>query len=178
MEISELILTLLNEEPDGIDGRTVIQKLGYFSSVKLGMDAGYGPDLYGPFSPSVAAHMKNLTGLDFMIEKGRRTIRDRIMYSYSLTEDGRQLAERVEEEYPEKYSIVKDIIEKCRNIAHLNFNVLSWAAKVHFIVSQTKEPITYEKAIEVGRLFSWELNEREIESAARLLTALGLIEER
>lgn len=178
MEISELIMALLNEEPNGIDGRTVIQKLGYFSSVKLKMDAGYGPDFYGPFSPSVATHMENLAGLDFMVEKGHRTIRDRIMYSYSLTEDGRQLAERVKEEYPEEYSTIRDIIEKCKNIVHFNFHVLSWAAKVHFILEQTGKPTTYEKAIEIGRLFGWELNEKEIESAVKLLAALSLAEEK
>ena len=178
MEISELIIALLNAEPDGIDGRTVIQKLGYFASVKLKMDAGYGPDFYGPFSPSVAAHLENLVGLDFVVEKGRRTVRDRMMYSYFLTEDGKQLAKNVKEEYPREYSTIRNIVKKCKNMVHFNFHVLSWAAKVHFILRQTAELITYEEAIEVGRLFGWELNEKEIDSAVRLSAALGLVKEK
>lgn len=178
MDIPELIIALLNAEPDGIDGRTVIQKLGYFASVKLKMEAGYGPDFYGPFSPSVAAQLENLVGFDFVIEKGRRTIRDRIMYSYFLTDDGKQLAEKIKEEYPEEYSIIRNIIEKCKKMVHFNFHVLSWAAKVHFILSQTGKTMTYEEAIEVGQLFDWELNEREIESAVKLSTALGLVKKK
>lgn len=175
MEIPELIIAILSLAPEGIDGRTVIQKLGYFASVKMRIDAGYGPDFYGPFSPLVAAHMENLVGLDFVVEKGRRTIRDRTMYSYYLTDDGQKLAEKIEEEYPEELSIIRNVVNRCGRIVHYNFHVLSWASKVHFILRQTGEKMTHRDAIEVGRLFGWKLNEREIKSAVRLLSALSLV---
>ena len=175
MEIPELIMAILSLAPEGIDGRTVIQKLGYFASVKMRMDAGYGPDFYGPFSPLVAAHMENLVGLDFVVEKGRRTIRDRTMYSYYLTDDGQELAKKIKEEYPEEFSIIRSVVNRCGRIVHYNFHVLSWASKVHFILRQTGEKMAHREAIEVGRLFGWKLNEREIESAVRLLSALSLV---
>jgi len=175
MEIPELIIALLGAEPNGIDGRTVIQKLGYFASVKMKIDAGYGADFYGPFSPLVAAHLESFVGLDFVVEKGRRTVRDRIMYSYYLTDDGQQLAKKIKEEYPMEYSIITNVINKCGKIVHYNFNVLSWAAKVHFILRQNKKAMTYEEAIRASQLFGWRLDEREIESAVKLLLALGLI---
>lgn len=176
MDIPELIIAVLSAEPDGIDGRTVIQKLGYFASVKLKKDAGYGPDLHGPYSRIVAAHLESLAGLDFVVEKGRRTVRDRTMYSYYLTDDGQQLAKKVEEQYPDEYSLIRKIVKKCGKMVHYNYSVLSWAAKVHFILRRAKKAMTYEQAIKAGRLFSWKLNEKEIDSAARLLSALGLIE--
>jgi uncharacterized protein YwgA len=176
MEILDLIIAILNAEPDGIEGRTVIQKLGYFASVKIRMDAGYGADFYGPFSPLVAADLESLVGLDFVVEKGRRTTRDRIMYSYYLTDDGQQLAKKIKQEYPTEYSIIMNVVQKCGKIVHYNFNVLSWAAKVHFVLSQAKKAMTYEEAIGVCRLFGWKLDEREVESAVKLLLALGLIE--
>lgn len=178
MEISELIIALLSAEPNGIDGRTVIQKLGYFASVKIKMEAGYGADFYGPFSPLVAKHSENLVGLDFVVEKGRRTVRDRTMYSYYLTEDGKQLAKKIEEQYPNEYSIIKNIVKKCGKIVHYNFYVLSWAAKVHFILRQTGKAMTYEEAIAASRLFGWRLSDKEIDSAVKLLLALGLIEKK
>jgi len=178
MEIPELIMTLLSAEPDGIDGRTVIQKLGYFVSVKIKMDAGYGADFYGPFSPLVAAHLESLVGLDFVVEKGRRTVRDRTMYSYYLTDDGKQLAKKIKEEYPIEYSTITKVVKKCGKMVRYNFNVLSWAAKVHFILRQTKKAMTYEEAISAGQLFGWKLDEREIESAVKLLLALGLIKKK
>jgi len=175
MEIPELIITILSAEPDGIDGRTVIQKLGYFASVKIKMDAGYGADFYGPFSPLIAAHLESLVGLDFVVEKGRRTIRDRIMYSYYLTDDGQELAKKVKEAYPKEYLTVRKVVKKCGKIVHYSFYVLSWAAKVHFILRKTGKAMTYEEAINAGRLFGWRLGEKEIESAVKLLLALGLI---
>jgi hypothetical protein len=176
MEIPELIIAVLSAKSDGIDGRTVIQKLCYFTSVKIKMDAGYSADFYGPFSPLIAAHLKSLVGFDFVIEKGRRTVRDRIMYSYYLTDDGQVLAEKIKKVYPKEYSIVKDVVKKCDRIVHYNFYVLSWAAKVHFILRKTGRAMTYKEAIHAGRLFGWKLGEKEIESAIKLLLALGLIE--
>lgn len=178
MEIPELIIAILSLEPDGIDGRTTIQKLGYFASVKVKMDAGYGPDFYGPFSPLVAAHMENLVGLDFVVERGRRTVRDRIMYSYYLTDDGKELTKKIKEEHPEEYSTIANVVRKCGRIVHYNFHVLSWASKVHFILSQTGKTMTYKEAVGVGRLFGWKLDEREVESAVRLLLALGLVKKK
>jgi len=175
MEIPELIIALLSVEPDGIDGRTAIQKLGYFASVKLKKNAEYGPDYYGPFSPSIAAHLENLVGLDFVVEKGRRTVRDRIMYSYHLTDDGQQISKKIKEEYPKEYSIITNVVKECGKTVHYNFYVLSWAAKVHFILEQTGRTLTYEEAIDASQLFGWNLGEKEIESAVKLLLALGLI---
>lgn len=178
MEIPELILAILGVEPDGIDGRTVIQKLGYFTSMKIKEDAGYGPDFYGPFSPLVAAHTQNLVGLDYIVEKGRRTINDRTMYSYYLTDDGEELVKKIKEEYPKEYSIIRKVVKKCGKIVHYNLHVLSWAAKVHFILRQTGKTMTYEEAIEIGRLFGWKLSEKEIESAVMLLSALGFVKKK
>lgn len=175
MEIPELVIAILHSEPNGIDGRTAIQKLGYFASVKIKKDMGYGPDFYGPFSPLVAEQIQNLVGLDFVIESGRRTVRDRIMYSYCLTEDGEELASRIREEYPEEFSIISDVVKKCGEIVHYNFNVLSWAAKVHFILEKAGKTMSYEEAIEAGKLFGWKLDESEIDSAVKLLLALGLV---
>jgi len=175
VEVPELIVAILSVEPDGIDGRTAIQKLGYFTSVKLKIDAGYGADFYGPFSPLVAAHLENLVGFDFVVEKGRRTVRDRTMYSYFLTDDGQQLAKKLTEQYSREYSTIKNIVKKCGKMVHYNFNVLSWAAKVHFILRQSKKAMTHDEAIKAGQLFGWKLDKNEVESAVKLLLALGLI---
>jgi len=175
MDIPELLIAILSVDPNGIDGRTAIQKLGYFASVKLKKDVGYGADFYGPFSPLIAANLESLAGLDFVVEKGRRTVRERTMYSYYLTDDGQQLATKIKEQYPTEYSTIRNIVKKCGKMVHYNFNVLSWAAKVHFILVQTKKAMTYEEAIKAGKLFGWKLDEREIESAVKLLRALGLI---
>jgi len=176
MEIDELIITILDAEPEGIDGRTVIQKLGYLASLKIKKDAGYGPDFYGPFSPLIASYLTNLVGLDFIVEKERWTVRDRMMYSYYLTDNGKEFAMKIKEKYPDEYSTIVNVVKECSRIVHNNFYVLSWAAKVHFILKQTGKAMTSEQAIMVGRLFGWRIDEKQIESALKLLSALGLVQ--
>jgi len=178
MDIPELLVATLSINPEGIDGRTAIQKLGYFCSVKLKEEAGYGPDFYGPYSSLVAANIQDLVGMDFIGEKGRRTLHGRVMYSYYLTDDGEELAGNIKKGNPKFYSTIKEVVETCSEVVNNNIYVLSWAAKVHFILSQTKKPISYKEAIQIGQEFGWELNPNKIESAAKLLQALNLIEKR
>jgi uncharacterized protein YwgA len=177
MEISELVLALLCSIPEGIKGRTVVQKLGYFASVKLKIDAGYAADFYGPYSPKIAELLQNMVELDFVVEKGRQTHHNRTMYSYSLTEDGSELAQKVKEENPEEYGVIKNIVRKCSEIVHCNYNVLSWAAKVHFVLHRARKAMTRAEAIEASQSFGWRLGKEEVESAVKLLSALGLIRE-
>lgn len=179
MEQSELLVGILHAEPvDEIEGRTTIQKLAYFSSVKTRIDMGFGPHYYGPYSPLVASYLEDLVALDFIVEKGRRTVRDRTMYSYALTKDGEKLAKKIEKTYPKEYRTVKTIVNRCYRVVHNNISVLSWAAKVHYLLHQAGKPMTNEEAISTGRLFGWKLSEKGIESAVKLLLALQLIKRR
>lgn len=175
MKKNELIITILGTGPNIIDGRTTIQKLAYFSSLKTGIDMGYRPHYYGPYSSLVASYLEDLVALDFVIEKGRRTVRDRTMYSYTLNEDGSALVKKIERKYPDEYSVIKDVVTKCDKIVHNNVYVLSWAAKVHYVLAQTKKSMTYDDAIAVSKLFGWKLSEKQVESAVKLLLALRLI---
>lgn len=176
MEQNEFLIAILHAEPaDHIDGRTTIQKLTYFSSVKTGSDIGFGPHYYGPYSPLVASSLENLVAFDFIVEKGRHTIRDRTMYSYFLTKDGEKLAKKIEKRYPDEYRVIKNVVNRCYRIVHNNIQVLSWAAKVHYILHQTEKPMTYDEAIATGRLFGWKLSDKELESGMKLLLALGLV---
>jgi uncharacterized protein YwgA len=175
MEIIELVIALLSAGPECIEGRTAVQKLGYFASVKLKKEAGYRADYYGPFSSQVAGGLQNLTELDFVVERGRQTARNRIMYSYSLTEDGRELARTIEKENSKEFAVVKDIVTKCSRIVHCNYLVLSWAAKVHYVLKRAGRPITYEQAIEASKSFGWKLEPEQVDTAVELLKALGLV---
>lgn len=177
MEIFELVIALLSAIPEGIKGRTVVQKLGYFASVELKIDAGYAADFYGPFSSKVAEQLQNMVELDFVVEKGRQTLHNRTMYNYSLTEDGLELAQKVKEEYPKEYAVINDIVRKCGETVHCNYNVLSWTAKVHFVLNRVRKAMTRAEAIDTSQSFGWKLSHEEVESAIRLLLLLGLIEE-
>ena len=176
MEIFELTLALLSANPSGINGRTALQKLCYFASVMLHMDSGYGPDFYGPFSPIVATNIQSLVETDFILERKLRTFRYRTMYCYSLAEDGIAIAERIREGHQNEYRTIRTLVRKYQQITRCNYQVLSWAAKVHYVLTQNKKAMTYTEAIKASELFGWKLTNSEIESAVGLLQALKLIE--
>jgi hypothetical protein len=178
MDIPELILAILSICPEGIDGRTAIQKLGYLASVKLKIDAGYEADLYGPFSSIVASNLETLVELDFVVERARRTSRNRTMYNYYLTEDGQEFAREIRRKFPSEYSAISGIVKKCDRIVHCNFHSLSWASKVHFVLKKNGKAMTYGEAMNISRLFGWELQQDEVDAGVKLLTTLGLIQTR
>jgi uncharacterized protein YwgA len=175
LEVSEFIIALLSSKPEGLNGRTTVQKLGYFASVILGKDMGYGPDFYGPYSSTVAANLQNLVENDFVTEKRRMTARCRTMYSYLLNDDAAALAELIIKENPTEYRQIQKVVQECDEIVHCNYNVLSWAAKVHFVLKRSQKPMSYKEAIAAGKSFGWKLGEREIDSAVKLLQAMALI---
>ncbi|MGD0203292.1 MAG: hypothetical protein ABSC20_05230 [Candidatus Bathyarchaeia archaeon] len=175
VDIEELIITILSSCPEGVDGRTAIQKLGYLSSVKLNMDAGYEADLYGPFSPIVASNLQTLVEFDFVVEKARQTVRNRTMYNYYLTADGHQFAEVINKKFPTEHRIISKVVNACSRIVNCNYRSLSWASKVHFILKKTEKPMNYTEAMNAGKLFGWKLNQSEVEAGVKLLQALHLI---
>ncbi len=176
MEASEFILILLNAKPHGIDGRTAVQKLGYFATVKLKKNLGYEADFYGPYSTIVAANLQNLVESDFVTERERVTSRYRKMYSYNLTDEAVSIAKNLKKKYPKEAKLIEAVVKKCDRIVNCDYNVLSWAAKVHFVLEKTNKAMTYQEAIAASNKFGWKLSESQIASAAKLLTELKLIE--
>ncbi|MGP8070197.1 MAG: hypothetical protein ACLP5V_09930 [Candidatus Bathyarchaeia archaeon] len=171
---AEEFLPLLISAAVSIQGRTAVQKLGYFASIVLGLDLGYTAHYYGPYSPLLASYLQNFVGSDYIEESGRQTALDRVVYSYSMTDDGSALAKQLQNQHAKEFAIIKQIVEKCQEIAGGNTNVLSWAAKVHYILSAEKTSITSDQAVSIAKTFGWKLSEEEVKSGVKLLTALSL----
>lgn len=103
------------------------------------------------------------------------TQRYRKMYSYALNDEAAFLTKAIKKNYPKEYRKIQWVVKKCDKIAQLNYNVLSWAAKVHFVLHRSNKSMTYDEAIIASRSFGWKLNEQEIEAGAKLLQELRLI---
>ena len=175
MEASEFIILLLNSKPNGIEGRTAVQKLGYFATVILKKNLGYEADFYGPYSTVVAANLQNLVESDFVIEKQHVTSKCRKMYSYNLNDEAVDLARKLKKTYSKEGKAIENVVKKCDKIVNCDYNVLSWAAKVHFVLQKNKKAMTYQEAIIASSKFGWKLSESQIASAAKLLRELKLI---
>jgi uncharacterized protein len=169
---------LLGSKHDGISGRTAVQKLGYFSAVMLNKELGYEADFYGPYSPIIAANLEILVESDFVTETRLITSRNRKMYRYKLTEEAEPLVSELKRTYKQESRIIEGVVGKCDKIVNCDYNVLSWAAKVHFILAKGNKPMTYQEASAACKPFGWKLGKREIGTAAELLQDLKLIEKK
>lgn len=176
-------LILLVESVSGpIKSRTTVQKLLYFTNKKGITNISYRPHYYGPYSSEVAATLNNLIQLNFIASRietkkstGYEVDPNWKRYSYDLTEDGTEVAEEIKKEHPLEYQKLKEIVGTCDSEVRLNPTTLSWAAKVDYIVSKEKRPVTIEEMERIGNEFKWNLKENEIRTGARLLKKLDLI---
>lgn len=181
MELMDIVLLIVGREEDGqLRGRTLLQKKCYFVSRLLGMDFGFAAYHYGPYSREVFLETKRLVAVDFLDERTdcfpttRNIFGETTCYTYSLSGDGKEVVQDLEQ--GEEYSSVISAIEQINQypISH-DFNELSIAAKVHYIVQQEEKATVFEvrqKAEELG----WRLTKKQIEDVCDFLAELELIE--
>ncbi len=171
---STVMILLIEAAGGSVEGRTTLQKWFYFTSVKTNLDFGFVPHFYGPYSETVSRTINDLISSDFLFEMGRMTRHERIIYTYTLTEDGKNIAKDLKRENKELYSKIKEIVDTCTEVVGNNINILSWAAKVYYLLQRQGKQITYGEIKKMGKGLGWQLSEVEIDSAAKLLSALKL----
>jgi len=168
------MILLIEAAGGSVEGRTTLQKWLYFTSVKAKLDFGFAPHFYGPYSETVSSAISNLIASDFIFEMGRMTRYERIIYTYTLTEDGKNIARDLKGTNKELYSKIKEVVDTCTEVVGNNINTLSSAAKVYYLLQKQGKQITYEEIKRMGKNLGWQLSETEIDSAAKLLSALKL----
>ena len=171
---ADILLLILGTSNGPLGGRTVIQKIAYFVSVKAHLNLGYKPHYYGPYSPILADVIEHLATAGYLTERPSITANNRVMYTYSLTEDGNELTNEIQNRDKKTHAKVRYVVDRCHRIANNNANILSWAAKVHFLLSRQGNAIGYEDAIKTGKEFGWDLSRKEIDSGGKLLIGMGL----
>ena len=174
LDPNDAVLMLINANQGQIDGRTTIQKLMYFAQLlaPFSRKLEFRPHYYGPYSAELDQLLYSLVSLRFVRSESVLTSRQRMMYSYSLAEDGRAVATRLmRRKGSEK---ILEVLRTCKSVTGLNPDVLSYAAKAHHILSQRKTGYTESEAIAQGRKFGWRLTEAQVRSGVKVLLDLGL----
>lgn len=171
LDPDDMLILILHASTDNnrIDGRTTIQKIGYFVSSRLGIDNGYFPHYFGPYSPIIASNLQNLVSLGLVAEDAVLTQNERKMYSYSLTEDGKTYANSIIPKLKRQFKIVKNVVDRAQVISGNRINRLSAAAKVHYLASHSDTALTLSSAIEMAKSLGWNLEENQIISGAKTL---------
>ena len=173
MNESEFLTAVLSS--GRIEGRTALQKLTYFASLKIGLKLGYIPHYYGPYSPKVAGALQNLDSLGFVREDARWTQREHRIYRYSLTDDGKVVLDKVERTYPRECQRIQRVVSSCISIVGNNTEALAVAAKVHYILNKEGKTISQNSVRKIASKFGWNLSKEDIDSGAKLLQALGFV---
>lgn len=160
-----------------IKSRTLLQKRLYFLSVLTGENFGYRPHYYGPYSQLVADNVGALCEAGFLgetVERNSESIGgfgEVKRYSYSETEDTRALVEDRWDQI-EPYVNIVEMINSDRITDHVT--LLSFAAKVHFIVSGQGRA-TGQQIIEIAKRLGWKISEEQISRVAGYLEKLELV---
>jgi uncharacterized protein len=179
VDASDLVLLILGASKSPVRGRTVIQKTGYFTHVSVpeAKSIGFKPHFFGPYSPEIAAALGDLVGMGYVHEDADTTARGNAVYTYALTKDGRVLAQTVKKSHQAAFESIRRIEQTCRDDAQLNPNILSWAAKTHFLLQQKDTPLSEAEAVEMGKDYNWDLSSEDLGRGVQLLLKLGLVVE-
>ena len=179
--IDVLLLVVKGAGENGLQGRTLLQKKVYFLSELMGVDLGFSAHYYGPYSGLVAGHLSSLVNHGFLNERtevfdttpSRNRFGERNRYTYFLTDEAEELWDDIEddrelEEWKEELDHIND-----HEIAQ-DFNKLSIAAKVHYIV-KWRGKTTVAEVKQVAAEYGWSVQQNDIETVISFLTELGLV---
>ena len=180
MHIHDLILLVVRSEGEkGLRGRTLLQKKFYFLSVLKGIDLGFRPHYYGPYSSWIAENLDILVSVGFVKEITETFSTDRNIFgeirrhTYSLTDDGRIISDDIQKEG--ELQSWQGALERINSQPLANdFNQLSIAARVHYIVN-AKGDATTEQVRQTARKYGWNITEGDIQNVLSFLEALSLI---
>ena len=179
--IDVLLLVVKEAGEKGLQGRTLLQKKVYFLSELVGIDLGFSAHYYGPYSGLVAGHLASLVNHGFLDERtevfettpSRNRFGEKNRYTYFLTDEAEELWDDIEndtefEEWKEKLDRIND-----QKISE-DFNKLSIAAKVHYIV-KWRGKTTVAEVKQVAGEYGWSVQQNDIETVISFLTTLGLV---
>lgn len=154
-------------------GRTAMQKLVYFTSIKVDVDAWYYAHYYGPFSESVSMGIARLWGKGFVHEEPPTHTKPG--YTYTLTKEGERLGAMVTDKSVKDYATIKSVVETCRDFCGLRQPQMALASKIHYMVTRKGVPRgNVEGLVSMGLKMGWEMDENDVNGGQDLLSKLGL----
>jgi uncharacterized protein len=183
---SETILGIIELAGGKLQGRTTLQKLAYFAAVEGICDFKFRAHYYGPYSDEVAQTTNLLSALHALRENVeitgsqtdlwlREVSGDVRTYTYSLTDEGREIVNNIPKEHPEEWRKLQQLVLTCQRETNLSPGVLATAAKVHFIYTQGQETPGPNTSVEKAAAgFGWDLSDEDVTKVRHLLEKIGL----
>ncbi len=172
------VISLCSKDSDF--GRTSLQKVAYLVAAARGFDFRHHAYFYGPYSEAVEADVEALS-LSGLVEEKRRTLgynaRGEISkYEYLITPEGEARIAQLQSVYEGEVKALKYFVDRLREAAGgLHQQILSTAAKVHFIQSRDGDHLEPEQIQQIARSFGWSLGTAQIKKVRDVLNSLQLV---
>ena len=175
-DVYDAIALTLHANNNQLSNRTTLQKLIYFSTLKLKLESiPYSNHFYGPFSPAVASASDEMVAFSYLNE----SISSRYNYEsyhYALTDPGKKYAGYAEKMFPEEYQTISGIVTTCNKSCGLQATPLSYSAKAHYVlVHGGKDRYTINDVQEAAKQFDWDISAADANTGMHLLENLDLV---
>lgn len=116
-----LMLLLRNSRGHRIRGRTRLQKIVFLLEEQgINFEYEFKPYLYGPYSATLKNNLSVLVELGMVNEESEEIEFDGVVhdrYAYSLTEEGRSIADRIEGSFPETSRRLGELVENIQDMS-------------------------------------------------------------
>ncbi len=180
MHITDILLLVVeNNDDNKLRGRTLLQKQVYFLSVLMDEDLGFSPHYYGPYSSYVASHLDSLVNCGLLREvtesfvttsENQNIFGEMRRHTYSIPDNFDPVWQNIQQKL--RFSEWQDAISWInKQEISKDFNKLSIAAKVHYIVSWEGNS-TVEEVEQIAKEYRWNVPKEDIESVLSFLDEL------
>jgi len=161
----------------GSIGRTALQKVIFFAREAGLTKADYQPHYYGPYSRDVAASLLSLVAAGWIQEISEAwpdgsAFGERRRYTYLLTPTGKDALKKLVDAKDSAAETLRKIVRLCQQKTGLDFQMLSWAAKIHFLKNKLDKPLSPSDLAQVAEKWGWEVRPEDVPKVADLLEQL------
>ena len=180
--IDALLLIVEREGKNGLHGRTLLQKKLYFLSVLRKENFGFSAHYYGPYSSFVAEHLnglvedgifKEVTEFFTTDSTERNDLGEIRRHTYFLTDEGRRVWKSTEKK--DDFRKWDRTLQKINSQEIANdFNLLSIAAKVHYIIDWEGEK-SVKEVCQTAKEYGWDFTEKDIAKVLSFLIEMRLV---
>ena len=184
LDTDDLVLAVADACDGVMRGRTLLQKLGYFVSEVMQLDAQYRAHYYGPYSEAMTASLQGQVSRG-LLQETIETFDDygfsghdfpRRRYTYALTDAGRAALAWRRKNAEDAFRKAASILSKITTTTP-DYRVLSYAAKLYFLLLQSGGPMSLAAALErASEDYGWPMTPEQMQAGARMLADVGLVQ--
>jgi len=183
LDLDDLVLIVLKGSDGRVEGRTRLQKLAFFVSEILGVEAGFEPHIYGPYSSPVRSVTEAQVSRGIVSEERKPWSSrgfsghdlEQVRYDHALTEAGERALQLRQQRDPSDFQRAEELVRRI-NSTGADYQVLSWAAKLYWILAKERgKPVPLQVVQKEAEQLGWHMSPEDMQKGIELLKSLQLV---